>query len=226
MSKGRDTLKGRDLVRALVSILILVGLAGCITVAPSERRDLFKEVDELSATNEALTNRISALEEQTDNLLTGMEDLANVMSRIEADTRSSLAESNADLEKLMEEFNFVRGGIEESGFDTERFTEEIESLRTEQEKIAQELDNIKASSAEAVARADVETKASLDALGQKAASLEERLASIDDALIGGVGVGGGSVAPAAATKAAEEQGPQPDPETYLDSRHRLLPGLW
>jgi tol-pal system protein YbgF len=122
---------------ALLSILALfLFVPGCVTLDQSEKLDTRRELNALNAMYKGVMKKMDRLDKNTNAMMEDIEQTTTGFASLEVETRSSLAESNAELERFREEFGFVRGGIEESTHINEEFKGEIESIKTSLDDIA------------------------------------------------------------------------------------------
>ena len=114
----------------LISVLVISFLLqGCVTVDQSEQLDTRRELNALNAMYKGLTKKVDRLDTNTESMMNDIEETTTGFASLEVETRSSLAESNAELERFREEFGFVRGSIEESSHSSEEFTDEIADIK-------------------------------------------------------------------------------------------------
>ncbi|MBE9531479.1 MAG: hypothetical protein IME98_01570, partial [Proteobacteria bacterium] len=96
-------------------------LQGCVTVDQSEQLDSRRELNALNAMYKGVMKKVDRLDGNTESMMDDIDETTTGFASLEVETRSALAESNAELERFREEFGFVRGGIEESSHASEEF---------------------------------------------------------------------------------------------------------
>jgi tol-pal system protein YbgF len=100
-----------------------------VTVDQSEQLDSRREINALNAMYKGVMKKVDRLDDNTESMMKDIEETTTGFASLEVETRSTLAESNAELERFREEFGFVRGGIEESSHASEEFRDEIEDIK-------------------------------------------------------------------------------------------------
>jgi tol-pal system protein YbgF len=115
---------------ALISLLVIsVFVQSCVTIDQSEQLDTRRELNALNAMYKGVMKKVDRLDNNTGSMMDDIEETTTGFASLEVETRSSLAESNAELERFREEFGFVRGGIEESSHASEEFRDELEEIK-------------------------------------------------------------------------------------------------
>ena len=182
---------------ALISlVLISVLVQSCVTVDQSEQLDTRRELNALNAMYKGVMKKVDRLDNDTESMLDDIEETTTGFASLEVETRSALAESNAELERFREEFGFVRGGIEESSHASDEFRDELEGIKIGLEDIVLRLARLenasKLADQEGAATsketgdllASLNTKsqdneAQLANLGKLNASLEKRISTLE-----------------------------------------------
>lgn len=121
--------------KRLGSLPILITLAalvfiipGCVTIDQSEQLDTRRELNALNAMYKGVMKKVERIDINTDSMLEDIERTTTGFASLEVETRSALAENNAELESFREEFGFVRGSIEESNHTRGELREEIRDI--------------------------------------------------------------------------------------------------
>ncbi len=181
----------------LLSILaVFLFVPGCVTVDQSKQLDTRRELNALNAMYKGVMKKVERLDKNTGAMMDDIEQTTTGFASLEVETRSSLAESNAELERFREEFGFVRGGIEESAHINEEFREEIENIKAGLDDITLRLARIENASritgeegvatskeaSEIMASLNTKTgdiEAKLENLTKLNASLEKRISELE-----------------------------------------------
>ena len=166
----------------LLSILALfLFVPGCITVDQSAQLDTRRELNALNAMYKGLMKKVDRLDKNTGAMMDDIEQTTTGFASLEVETRSSLAESNAELERFREEFGFVRGGIEESTHINEEFKTEFENIKTSLDDIAlrlARLENASKITGEEGAATSKEATKIMASLNTKTGDLEAKLVNL------------------------------------------------
>ncbi|MEE9542823.1 MAG: tol-pal system protein YbgF [Thermodesulfobacteriota bacterium] len=187
------------ITRAVIISALLgfsLGWAGCVTVDQSEQMDTKRELSALNVMYSGLLKKVDRIDKSTQSMVDDVEETKTGFASLEVETRSSLAENNAELEKFREEFGFVRGGIEESSHLSEEFSDEIASLKATQGELSERLALVEGASVKAgeedtatgtqtrellntvnTRAGDIEAK--LENMNKLAASLETRISALE-----------------------------------------------
>jgi tol-pal system protein YbgF len=150
----------------------------------------------LNVIYKSLLKKMDRLDKSTQAMLDDVDETKTGFASLEVETRSTLAENNAELEKFREEFGFIRGGIEETVYLNREFVDVIEELKISQDKITKKLVNIEqasiiASKEEVMTGTQIQEAlqiikakigdmdAKLDNLNKLSATLERRISKLE-----------------------------------------------
>lgn len=112
------------------TVAIVLILQGCVTIDQSEQLDSRRELNALNAMYKGVMKKVDRLDKNTESILRDVEETTTGFASLEVETRSALAESNAELERFREEFGFVRGGIEESAHANNEIRDDIADIKS------------------------------------------------------------------------------------------------
>lgn len=170
-------------VPALIGILLIsFSLAGCVTIDQSEQMDARRELSGLNVMYSGLMKKVNRIDNSIQTIVDDVEETKTGFASLEVETRSSLAENNAELEKFREEFGFVRGGIEESRYLNEEFSLEIAKIKTSQSKLLKRLALVENSSAKANEEGTLsgtQTREFLNTINTRTREIEARLKNLN-----------------------------------------------
>jgi tol-pal system protein YbgF len=167
---------------SISALLISLTLTGCVTVDQSEQMDTRRELSALNVMYSGLLKKVERIDKNTQSMVDDVEETKTGFASLEVETRSSLAENNAELEKFREEFGFVRGGIEESGHLNEEFSDDIAALKRSQLELTEKLAAIEGASAKSGEDDTVNTTKTLETLNTinaRAGDIEAKLENLN-----------------------------------------------
>ncbi len=189
----------RFMTAAAFAGVLLIGfsLAGCVTIDQSEQMDTRRELSALNVMYSGLLKKVTRIDNNTSAMLDDVEEAKTGFASLEVETRSTLAENNAELEKFREEFGFIRGGIEETVYFNKELTDVISELKNSQGRLTERLAIIEQASVTAgkkevmtgaqiqEALQIIETKigdvdAKIDNLNKLSATLERRISMFEE----------------------------------------------
>ena len=160
---------------------IVLILQGCVTIDQSEQLDSRRELNALNAMYKGVMKKVDRLDKNTESILRDVEETTTGFASLEVETRSALAESNAELERFREEFGFVRGGIEESAHANDEFRDEVAEIKSNLDTITlrlARLENASKLTGEEGATTSKETSTLVSSLNTKTGGLEAKVASL------------------------------------------------
>jgi tol-pal system protein YbgF len=170
---------------AAITGAAMLGLAaGCVPVA--EQDTLQKDVHYLMAVNEGLRTKVAELQKNAVTVSKGVENLEKGLASLVDETRSSVAESNAELDKFREEFGIIRGGVEDTDFIRQRVIEDVDRLKRDFSLVDRKLDDLKRAAVsiqETSNLSDEELRKFVNGLGERLATLNKAMAALEDRII-------------------------------------------
>ena len=159
-------------------ILISFLFQSCVTVDQSEQLDTRREMNALNAMYKSVMKKVDRLDDNTQEMIDDISETTTGFASLEVETRSALAESNAELERFREEFGFVRGGIEETSYINDEFREELTGIKAGLDDITlrlARLENASKIAGEEGVATSKETSELVSSLGAKAGDIEARV---------------------------------------------------
>ncbi len=173
-------------LNALSILIFLIAasfiLPGCVTVDQSDQLNTRRELNALNAMYKGVIKKVDRLDSNTGSMMDDIEETTTGFASLEVETRSALAESNAELERFREEFGFVRGGIEESAHANEEFRDDIADIRTSLDDIALRLARFENATKLASEQGTATSKEASDltaALDTKTGDLDAKIANLN-----------------------------------------------
>lgn len=155
-------------------ILLATTLSGCGPGMPfmtGEQEQLVVNVEKLLKENEALKKRVSELE--------GRSASSDLKKDIDA-IKVSVAEANMGLEKVRQEFSFVKGSSEDAEHEKTNLKEAIRSIEAAIASIHQKMASIEASG-KASEKALSELRSAVESNEKKITELKEQTANLEKA---------------------------------------------
>lgn len=173
-------LRSLPILISLLAISFL--LQGCVTVDQTEQLDTRRELNALNAMYKGLTKKVDRMAGHTKSMLKDIGETTTGFASLEVETRSALAESNAELESFREEFGFIRGSMEEGSHVSDEFSDEIGNIKRSLDDMSlrvARLENAAQLAGEKGTATSKETSALLTLLNTKTANLETKTASMN-----------------------------------------------
>ena len=173
--------KSMTIPALLSTALLTFTLAGCVTVDQSEQLDTRRELNALNAMYRGILKKVDRIDTGTRGMIDDVEETKTGFASLEVETRSSLAENNAELEKFREEFGFVRGGIEESEYLNKEFNDKIAAIKADQADMIERLSVAESASTKAGekgATVDTRTRELLNSITKKSDDIETKLENL------------------------------------------------
>ncbi len=170
-------------LKVLPLVALPLYLAGCVPTEQQEALD--KDVNYLLAVNKSLAQRVATIEKQAKGVDRDIQNSRRGLASIETELKSSLAESNAELDRFREEFGFIRGTVEETDFVRDRVNDEIEELREAQASINVQIASLKSTTIKAEKATEISTdemKVLILKLTETVKGLERDFATLDTAI--------------------------------------------
>ncbi|MBI5238304.1 MAG: tol-pal system protein YbgF [Deltaproteobacteria bacterium] len=137
-------------------------------IMTAEQEALVNNVEMLVKENEELKKRLSALE--TSGPAETKKEIAGV--------RKGIASTNADMERLLQEFSSVRGGFEEGAHERDVLKEELNALKNSLNALDERFSGIEKTSKDGSLGLD-SLKAALIESGQRLSAVEEAVKSAE-----------------------------------------------
>ncbi|MBI1910492.1 MAG: tol-pal system protein YbgF [Deltaproteobacteria bacterium] len=158
-----------------VPVLLATGvLSGCgpgFPIITAEQERLTNNVTMLLQENESLKSRVSVLEGSG---AAGISELRQDMDTV----KTKLAETNANIEKLRQDFSFINGTAQEAEHDRNQIKESLKSINSGFDSVNQKLSALEQASKDNDNKLTA-FKTAIDENDKKMAGLKEAVASLD-----------------------------------------------
>lgn len=173
----------RTMIRARLAWAIVVAAplilaVGCVPPSAAEQEAVKKDMNYLLAVEQGLRKKVAELEQSNRAMAADVEQMRRGLASLTIETKSALAEANADLDKFLEDFSHVRGGAEENEFLRRQFSTDIALLKQQQALIGQRLEELRVASARAAdagERGSGEMRTAIDAVAAHSEALAKRV---------------------------------------------------